>query len=567
MPRSFPSATPRSFPSATPRSPEPRSTPTPFPRSTPNPLPNQPGQDPGRSAPRSAPRPIDEGRYRVPGENRSAPRGNPAPLPSSSDSSPSLPRGVGGSVRTVDRGANTKNNGPALRPRDIYDDTMARPKPSGMPQPKAGDRPTTTRSLADRYSVDPSVRSRATPGAAPLDPGATSKPRGASAQPRTPVVDRYAARPVAKPDVRTAGPTNRVAPTGVAPDANRPALMPRTRTTGGTLTAPRGGVPRLVPRTTTGVLCHPNHFHGSCFGPVWDPCCSWGCWSNSCSPCLTWCLGIGSGSFCWGWSSWWPWHCWSSCHSFSSCWWPSWGCASPIWWWPNYCYTPSYLYTPYYAPTYAYAEPEYQEPQPSTVVVHEEEAKPDDTIVVGGHRDLTPAERAHRYLDLGDFYFREGRFREAADTYAKARSLQPEDATLHFVLADAEFALGDYHFAAYLIGEALRLDPALARAETDKRLLYGDPKVFDQQVATLVRYLDDKPFDAMAHLVLGYNLKFSGNKKDAEKAFRRVLELDPASTAAQLLLDSLTASPTDDKAPDAPQAPKKEEAKEEVKKD
>src|SRR5262245_61135636 len=168
-PRSFPSATPRSFPSATPRSPEPRSTPAPFPRSTPNPLPRQPGQDPSRSAPRSAPRPIDDGRYRIPGDTRSAPRSNPAPLPNSGDSSPSLPRGVGGSVRTVDRGAKSRSDGPALQPRDIYDDTMARPKPSGMPQPKAGDRPTTTRSIADRYSVDPRVRSKGTPTAEPLD--------------------------------------------------------------------------------------------------------------------------------------------------------------------------------------------------------------------------------------------------------------------------------------------------------------------------------------------------------------------------------------------------------------
>jgi predicted TPR repeat methyltransferase len=57
---------------------------------------------------------------------------------------------------------------------------------------------------------------------------------------------------------------------------------------------------------------------------------------------------------------------------------------------------------------------------------------------------------------------------------------------------------------------------------------------------TLMHYLADKPYDAMAHLVLGYNLKFSGKPKEAEQAFRRVLEIDPASAAATLFLKALT---------------------------
>jgi tetratricopeptide (TPR) repeat protein len=72
---------------------------------------------------------------------------------------------------------------------------------------------------------------------------------------------------------------------------------------------------------------------------------------------------------------------------------------------------------------------------------------------------------------------------------------------------------------------------------------------------TLMRYVEEKPYDAMAHLVLGYNLKFSGKSKDAEKAFQRVLEIDPKSTAAQLFLTASATLPAKEGAEAAPAAP------------
>jgi hypothetical protein len=78
-----------------------------------------------------------------------------------------------------------------------------------------------------------------------------------------------------------------------------------------------------------------------------------------------------------------------------------------------------------------------------------------------------------------------------------------------------------------------------------------------------MRYVEEKPYDAMAHLVLGYNLKFSGKPKDAAKAFQRVLEIDPASRAARLFLDALTAPPA--KAAPPKEAPPKEAPPKEAK--
>ena len=110
---------------------------------------------------------------------------------------------------------------------------------------------------------------------------------------------------------------------------------------------------------------------------------------------------------------------------------------------------------------------------------------------------------------------------------------------MHLLLADAAFAPGDYHFAAFLIGEAVRLDPSLATADTDKRLFYGDPKLFETQMQGLDDYLASKPYDALAHLVRGYNLRFSGQPAGAVTAFRRVLEIAPDNRTAATFLSVL----------------------------
>ena len=70
-------------------------------------------------------------------------------------------------------------------------------------------------------------------------------------------------------------------------------------------------------------------------------------------------------------------------------------------------------------------------------------------------------------------------------------------------------------------------------------IAYADAKAFDEQMAGLERYLAEKPYDAQAHLVRGYNLRFSGQPTAAIAAFRRVLEIAPENRAAALFLDAL----------------------------
>ena len=227
-------------------------------------------------------------------------------------------------------------------------------------------------------------------------------------------------------------------------------------------------------------------------------------------------------------------------NSFYDCHWRSWGypysVASTYWWYPSTTYCPTYLVTP---GSTVYVEADEDE---ELVVIEEDPVDGSTTELVAAGGGVVGSARASdrkiestlamKYIELGDMYFLAGRYDDAVDAYSKARDHAPDDASIHFVLADAVFANGDYHYAAFLIGEAVRLDPKIVTAEADKREFYAVPAEFDRQLEMLQRYCAEKPYDAWARLVLGYNLNFSGQPVRAVAAFRRVLELTRTRAAA-----------------------------------
>lgn len=265
----------------------------------------------------------------------------------------------------------------------------------------------------------------------------------------------------------------------------------------------------------------------------------------------------GCSSIWWSVPTWPWWYCrsfyWNA--GYRSCWWDSYtyhnSPYATFWWYPTSTYCPTYLYVPT-----SVVEPVVEEPAPAALASSPAAPAAGSTeILVAGslvgraRSDSLPAGSsemlalAAKYIELGDFYFRADRFAAAAEAYGKARHYAPDDASVHFVLADAVFATGDYHYAAFLIGEALRLDPRLAGAEADKRTFYSSADVFESQLAALDHYLEERPYDSQAHLVRGYNLAFSGKDAAATLAFQRVLEIEPENRAAKAFLDALTATP------------------------
>ena len=116
--------------------------------------------------------------------------------------------------------------------------------------------------------------------------------------------------------------------------------------------------------------------------------------------------------------------------------------------------------------------------------------------------------------------------------YARAIEEAPEVGVLYLVLSDALFATGDYHYAAYTIRRALRLDPSLVEGEVDKHEFYEDPAEFDRQLAVLEQYVLDHNTDGDARLVLATNYLFGQRPAAAvdqlEGPFSAALQADDA---------------------------------------
>lgn len=254
------------------------------------------------------------------------------------------------------------------------------------------------------------------------------------------------------------------------------------------------------------------------------------------------------------------WHRYYACDPYYSNYYVGWG--HHHYHWGTHFYHPLNYSSWWYPDAYTYATPTYiyvndqgdYSPYPSTVVI----TSPNTSPSAGSTK---PAEESTetliaRHVTLGDFYFKERRYRESAESYLRAIAYAPEDAALHFVLADSLFAMGDYHYAAFIIKKAVNLDPAMVFAEADKRDFYKDPKDFAKQMADLEKYVVDKPFDEAALLVLAYNLKFSKQAERATETFEKLLTLSTENETATLFLDALKtageagakgASPTPDK--------------------
>ncbi|MFK7740364.1 MAG: tetratricopeptide repeat protein [Planctomycetota bacterium] len=269
-------------------------------------------------------------------------------------------------------------------------------------------------------------------------------------------------------------------------------------------------------------------------------------------------LGFGCNAFAPLWGAWGgltPWNAWRTNfwnRCYSATYWNNWSVPNALpsnfWWYPNDTYCPTYLSVP-----------------SSVIVVDEETAADGFTLaadeaprstVIGGivdgaraaaapapvEKSPAPTSLATKYVELGDYYFQAARFEEAAEAYAKARYHAPNDASVHFVLADAAFANGDYHYASFLISEAVRLDPTIVTADVDKRRMYGDRTLFEAHMTALEKHCKDKPYDAWAELVLAYNLRFSEQPMRALAAFRRVLQLDRNNQAAAAFAADLEAA-------------------------
>jgi len=271
-------------------------------------------------------------------------------------------------------------------------------------------------------------------------------------------------------------------------------------------------------------------------------------------------------------SYYWRLHCWN--FRFSCGFGRYWRCSPYVGWYYPGCYYNASCYYPYYtwclgypyyryvyvgsgpygdvAPvynTYYYGTPEEEEePYPE----EGEEEAPDRRAVDAGTGGLpeTPPPAPARvlsgaeyFLRLGDDSFLTGDYDKAVEAYRQAVEADRDSPVARFALAEALVATGDYHQAAFVIREGLKMDPKWVGADLDRKKLYGGEAAFKAVQEKIDGYASEHPYDPTAQFVVGYARFFSSERAKSLEAFQSVLRLQPADKDAARFVEVLTSPP------------------------
>lgn len=181
-----------------------------------------------------------------------------------------------------------------------------------------------------------------------------------------------------------------------------------------------------------------------------------------------------------------------------------------------------------------------------------------------------PAARASKYLQSGDHYFEQQKYREASIQYLNADQATPNSATIHFKLAQCYLKLQVWQEAYHELSRTLDLDPENLQARIDFGNLDLGGRQFQQAIEAADFVLKRDPQNVDAHLLRGNALAGLGNMPAAmqeiqtavqlapqlarvywnlgvlqvsanqpaaaEQSFRKAIELDPKSVSNQLYL-------------------------------
>jgi tetratricopeptide (TPR) repeat protein len=197
------------------------------------------------------------------------------------------------------------------------------------------------------------------------------------------------------------------------------------------------------------------------------------------------------------------------------------------------------------APVYDYSQPI---PAPDEVqLLYAYPPAPDDEALEAGERlPTTPppapepndeAKKANNLFGDARDLFKEGKYAEAQAKVDQAIKVLPSDATLHEFRSLTLFAQGKYKDAAAALYAVLAAGPGWDW-ETMK-FLYGNDKVYTEQLRALEEFVKDNPKAAYGHLLLAYEYLVLGSKDPAIKELEEVVRLQPEDKLSAGILKGL----------------------------
>ena len=124
---------------------------------------------------------------------------------------------------------------------------------------------------------------------------------------------------------------------------------------------------------------------------------------------------------------------------------------------------------------------------------------------------------ADRVAEAGRKAFADGQYGRALELFQRAATITPNEPSVHFLISQAQFALGKYReaLAAIADGMALRVDWSDARF-VSRDLYWKKPAIFDDHLLSLRQAVESFPDDAGLLFLLGHELWFDGKHEEAK---------------------------------------------------
>src|SRR5262249_39934242 len=139
-------------------------------------------------------------------------------------------------------------------------------------------------------------------------------------------------------------------------------------------------------------------------------------------------------------------------------------------------------------------------------------------------------DESDRQVKLGKDAFKAGEYGRAAERFRQAVTAAADRPMPHFLLAQAEFALGRYREAVVAIHDGLKRRPDWPTGDFKPRDLYGKVADYPADLERLGRAVARQPEDAALLFLYGYQLWFDGRRPEARTHLEKALPLvaDPA---------------------------------------
>jgi len=146
---------------------------------------------------------------------------------------------------------------------------------------------------------------------------------------------------------------------------------------------------------------------------------------------------------------------------------------------------------------------------------------------------------ADKYFERGVDAFEDGDYFAAAESFAEAARLAPDDMILPFAYSQALMASGQYEKATDILRIALLKTNPENRGVFYPRGLYAEDDVLLEQVAQLGKRAEQEVSNANLQLLLGYQLLGLGKIDEAAGPLERARLAPVNAVAADVLLDLL----------------------------